>query len=85
MKYIILVIKEIQDFSQTKAGKLKIPNKELLNQLREEGLASLLSYDIEQLEKCWTDYNFEETQVQLDLSDLILEDILIEIEEILNN
>lgn len=63
----------------------KIPylDDEQLAQVREERLALLLATEIEENEPMWTDYEFEETQVKLELSNAILEDLLKETVELL--
>jgi Domain of unknown function (DUF4378) len=52
--------------------------KQFLNQVREERLANLLSSEINENEPLWLDYEYEETQVKLDLADMVLQDLLFE-------
>ena len=52
--------------------------KQFLNQVREERLANLLSAEINENEPLWLDYEYEETQVKLDLADMVLQDLLFE-------
>jgi len=40
--------------------------------MREERLARILIAEAEENEGLWTDYEYEETQVKLDLADIIL-------------
>lgn len=54
----------------------------LLQKVRENGLALLLSLDIQQDEKDWCDYGFEETQIKIELSNVIFELLLLETAEI---
>jgi hypothetical protein len=42
-------------------------------------LADLLTFDIAEQEHIWLNYETEETQIKLDLSDMILEELLNEI------
>lgn len=51
----------------------KIPYLEddQLNQVREERLAIMLASEIEENEPLWTDYEYEETQAKIELSDMI--------------
>lgn len=49
--------------------------KQFLNQIREERLANLLSVEINEGEPLWLDYEYEETQVKLDLADMVLQDL----------
>ena len=41
----------------------------------EERLAVILANEIEENEPLWTDYEFEETHVKMDLAELILDDL----------
>ena len=52
--------------------------RQFLAQIREERLANLLSSEIEENEPFWLDYEYEETQVKLDLADMVLHDILLD-------
>lgn len=57
--------------------------EELLQKIREEKLAKLLTLEVLEHDKIWTDYEFEETQVKLDLADMVLEQLASEVVEIL--
>lgn len=81
------VDKKVMSWTKTYAGTLnfsellkeyKIPylDDEQLAQVREERLALLLATEIEENEPMWTDYEFEETQVKLDLANTILDDLV---------
>ena len=48
---------------------------QFLTQIREERLANLLSVEINETEPLWLDYEYEETQVKLDLADMILQEL----------
>jgi hypothetical protein len=81
-KVIQSVTEEIVESSQVQAGKITndemlmsngIVDEELLQQVREERLASMLADEIIEKDELWTCYEFEETQVKLDLADMILE------------
>ena len=50
--------------------------KQFLNQIREERLANLLSSEIEESEPLWLDYEYEDTQVKLDLADIVLQELM---------
>jgi hypothetical protein len=58
-------------------GKL---DEEMLQKVREAGLASILASEIEENEKKWIDYCSEEAQVTFDVADFILADLLLELE-----
>jgi hypothetical protein len=81
------VEKKVMSWGKTYAGTLnfsellkeyKIPylDDEQLAQVREERLALLLATEIEENEPMWTDYEFEETQVNIDLANIILEQLV---------
>ena len=85
---------KVMSWAKTYAGTLnfsellkqyKIPflDDDQLAQVREERLALLLATEIEENEPMWTDYEFEETQVKLDLANTILEDLVKETVDIL--
>ena len=52
--------------------------KQFLTQIREERLARLLSAEINEAEPLWLDYEYEETQVKLDIADMILQELCFE-------
>jgi hypothetical protein len=58
-------------------------DEELLQQVREERLANMLAEEIIEKDGIWVNYEFEETQVKLDLADIILEHLANEIIEVL--
>lgn len=87
------IIEEIKDLNMTRAGKTPkiefISNsqdteEDLISQIREEQLSSILSTEIASQEPSWINYEFEETQVKLDLSDMTLEELVEETVKILN-
>lgn len=49
------------------------------NQQRQEKLGQLMTEDIKETDVLWTDYEVEDTQVRLDLADMILADLASEI------
>lgn len=49
--------------------------RQFLTQIREERLANLLSTEINETEPLWLDYEYEETQVKLDVADMILQEL----------
>lgn len=52
--------------------------KQFLNQVREERLANLLSTEINDSEPLWLDYEYEDTQVKLDIADMVLQELCFE-------
>jgi hypothetical protein len=69
----------LTDSETIKAAPLEIrqimTEKQFLAQIREERLANLLSNEINEAEQNWLDYEYEETQVKLDLADIILQEL----------
>ena len=59
-------------------------NEEAIQNNREEKIGALIAEDIISRENVWTDYDFEEVQVKLDVSDLILELLISEIVELIS-
>lgn len=60
-------------------------DEEGLQMLREEKLANILANDILEKDEIWIDYEWEETQVCLDMADMCLESLVSEIFYILNS
>ena len=56
---------------------------ELLQKIREGGLAMMLASDISENEKVWTNYEIEKGQAGFDMADFILADLLLELENLL--
>ena len=96
-KPIKLILEEVKeeliDWSTIQAGKLctedmflsnGILDEELLQQVREERLANMLAEEILEKDHMWINYEFEETQVKLDLADMILECLSAELITILS-
>ena len=54
-------------------------DEELFGEVREKRLATLLSNEVHQNENKWLKYDFEEAQVKIDITDMILEDMIEEI------
>lgn len=54
-------------------------DEELLSDIREKRLANLLSNEVHEHENKWLSYDFEEAQVKIDITDMILEDMIEEI------
>lgn len=59
-------------------------NEKRLQILREEKMSSMLMIDVQDEEKSWVDYEDEETQVKLDIADMILERFIDETSTLLN-
>jgi hypothetical protein len=85
-------ILQVEDWSSIEAG--KIPNEELilsngvvdeegLQMIREEKLATILAQDVMTMEEQWVDYEMEETQVKVDLSDVVMDELVREVVELL--
>jgi hypothetical protein len=55
-----------------------LTEKQFVNQVREERLATLLSAEINDSEPLWLDYEYEDTQVKLDIADMVLQDLCFE-------
>ena len=62
----------------------QIFDEELFAEVREKRLATLLSHEVHETENKWLGYDFEEAQVKIDITDMILEDMIEEIWIILN-
>lgn len=60
-------------------------DEELFAEVREKKLATLLATEVIESESQWLNYEFEESQVKIDLGDMILEHIVIETVELLNS
>lgn len=83
MEIIIDEVKELlMDWSTIQAGKIctedmllsnGILDEERLQQEREDRLANMLAEEIIEKDEVWVNYEFEETQVKLDIADMILE------------
>ena len=87
------VANQLESYAATQAGKIPtndmvlssgILDEELLHQVREERLANMLAEEVMMRDEIWVDYDFEETQVVLDLADMVLEHVVQETIEILN-
>ena len=93
IKVVIEEVKEVLlDWSSIQAGKIctedmllsnGVLDEELLQQIREERLASMLAEEIIEKDWVWINYEFEETQAKLDIADMILEHIAGEVISIL--
>jgi len=59
--------------------------KQFLAQIREERLANLLSTEISEAEPLWLDYEYEETQVKIDIADMVLQELCFETIKATNN
>jgi hypothetical protein len=58
---------------------------EIFQETRERRLAQMLVSDFVETEHQWLNYEFEESQVKIDLSDMILEHLVDEVVQCLNN
>lgn len=59
-------------------------NDELFNEIREKKLTTVLSQETVEQEHHWLNYEYEEAQVKVDLSDMILEHLVDELVGFLN-
>jgi hypothetical protein len=62
-----------------------IIDDELVQIIREDKLAILLASDVMSMEEHWVDYEMEETQVKIDLSDAVMGEMISEIVSILKS
>lgn len=88
------VLVEVKNLNKVHAGKLPIienisnsqdTEEDLIQQLREEQLSSMLAVEIIAQEPIWVNYEFEETQVKLDLADMTLEHLVEEVIRLLQS
>lgn len=54
-------------------------DEELFQETREKRLAAMLANEVVETEHQWLNYEFEEAQVKIDMSDMILEHLVEEI------
>ena len=74
------------DWASFEAGALPKPefivnetfDEDYFTETREKRLASLLVQDVVDNEEMWINYDSDETEVQLDLADMILEQLVFE-------
>lgn len=87
------VSRTLVEFSQTGLGTIPkdnmilssgIVDEQMLQQEREERLGIALAEEIITNDNIWADYEFEETQLKLDLGDIVLDQLLSETIDILN-
>jgi hypothetical protein len=78
-------VDSLENWSSVEAGKIPtselvlsngVVDEESLQMVREEKLATMLAQDVLTMEAMWTDYENEETQVKIDLSDIVLDYLL---------
>ena len=90
-KIIRAVIEELEDYSKFEIGKIATEemilsnghlDEELLNDIREDTLGYAIKREILEFDWLWVDYEYEETQVKLDLSELILAELSQEVVEL---
>ena len=92
---MFLIIREdIYKWNEIKAGTIPIRDtlradglldEDKLLTLRNKNLAKVLYLELEENEKMWTNYEFEETQILIDLEKNILNGLFVEIQNILLN
>jgi len=83
---------QIQQWTQQCIGQIPTPDlvlptglidEDQLQSRREEKLSIALMKDLREREPMWTDYEAEETQVKLDLADMVLDHIITEMFQVL--
>ena len=85
------VLSTLLKWSSSKLGKIfssfknMAMSEEALTKYRESRIVSLLKTEAEDSEFLWTVYEFEETQLKLDISDMILESLVDEILALVHN
>ncbi|OMJ94579.1 hypothetical protein SteCoe_2224 [Stentor coeruleus] len=81
---LVDVVNEIEDLARCEVGKIATEemifsngnlDEELLQDIREETVAYAIKKEIVDDEWIWVDYEFEETQVKIDLADMILSEL----------
>lgn len=60
-------------------------DEEIFQETRERRLAQMLASEVVETEHQWLNYEFEESQVKIDVSDMILEHLVDEIVQYLNS
>ena len=71
-------------FPSSRTGKDEF-SEDLFQEVRERRLTSILTSDQVEQEHHWLNYEFEEAQVKVDLSDMILETLVSEVIQILHD
>ena len=90
LPYLVLELKQL---NRLRAGKMPVveilnsrdSEEEIVSQMREDHLSCILAIEVIAQEPDWIDYEFEESQVKLDLSDMVLEELVEETIAILND
>eukprot|EP00826_Nyctotherus_ovalis_P057318 TRINITY_DN7830_c0_g3_i2.p1 TRINITY_DN7830_c0_g3~~TRINITY_DN7830_c0_g3_i2.p1 ORF type:complete len:329 (-),score=75.91 TRINITY_DN7830_c0_g3_i2:70-1056(-) len=80
----------VLNWAMTSAGTLQSPEDRSplfpwhnnLEQVREQRLNTVLMMEVNEVEHTWVDYELEETQVMLDITDMILEQLTTEVLEV---
>ena len=89
-KVLKLTIQTVEEFSRFEIGKIPTEemlqsngkfDEELIQDIREDALAYGIKHDIIDFDWVWTEYEFEETQVKIDLADMILAELAEEVVE----
>jgi len=90
-KILVGVKKKVLGYAMTNAGTVRIPENfnfrnsihynesQALKRLREEILGPLLNSEVSEADESWLDIELEETQVKLDITEVIVESIVKEI------
>ena len=89
-KVINQTIETVEEFSRFEIGKIPTEemiqsngklDEELIQDIREDALGYAIKREIIDFDWVWTEYEFEETQVKIDLADMILADLAEELVE----
>ncbi|OMJ79095.1 hypothetical protein SteCoe_20954 [Stentor coeruleus] len=79
------VTKEVKQLNKVRTGKIKKidfisysndSEEDIIQQIYEEQLSSMIAKEIIDQEPSWINYEFEETQIKLDLADMTLEELV---------
>ena len=63
----------------------KDTTEEQLSDIREDQLSLILTDDMQEMDAVWLNFDNEETQVKLDMGDLLLDELACEVADILIN
>ncbi|OMJ85849.1 hypothetical protein SteCoe_12763 [Stentor coeruleus] len=79
------ILQDLEKLSKFAIGKTEdldsslYEDENMVLKIKEQQLDKLVRYEISEEEHKWVNYNFEETQVKLDIADMILYDLAVEV------
>lgn len=91
MEYLFSKVKvQVLEWAHLAVGAIISPSMALQHQermemFREERMSQMLKQEAEENEQLWVDYEYEETQVKIDLADIILDALCMETVGLLGN